>query len=114
MGKLMDIDSEHLGIPDTEYKAVISMPAGEFQRICRDLSVLGDTCVISASKEGIRFSVSGDLDTGNITLRETSGSDEKPENTTTIEIEGGSRAYLCTSVPKLLHQGHPAVLEGIP
>ena len=32
---LMDIDSEHLGIPDTEYKAVISMPAGEFQRICR-------------------------------------------------------------------------------
>merc|ERR1712151_38800 len=72
MGKLMDIDSEHLGIPDTEYKAVISMPAGEFQRICRDLSVLGDTCVISASKEGIKFSVSGDLGTGNITLRETS------------------------------------------
>lgn len=85
--KLMDIDSEHLGIPDTEYKAIISLPAGEFQRICRDLSVLGDTCVISASKDGIKFSVSGDLGTGNIALKETSGSDEKPENTTTIEIE---------------------------
>ena len=35
--KLMDIDSEHLGIPDTEYKCQIKMPAGEFQRICRDL-----------------------------------------------------------------------------
>jgi proliferating cell nuclear antigen len=41
--KLMDIDSEHLGIPGTEYKAIIKMPSGEFQRICRDLSVIGDT-----------------------------------------------------------------------
>jgi hypothetical protein len=41
--KLMDIDSEHLGIPDTEYSAVIKMPAAEFQRIMRDLSSIGDT-----------------------------------------------------------------------
>lgn len=43
--KLMDIDSEHLGIPDTEYKCNIRMPAAEFQRIIRDLGVLGDTCM---------------------------------------------------------------------
>jgi len=41
--KLMDIDSEHLGIPDTEYSAVVKMPAAEFQRIMRDLSTIGDT-----------------------------------------------------------------------
>lgn len=41
--KLMDIDAEHLGIPDTEYKVTIKMPAGEFQRIVRDLSTIGDT-----------------------------------------------------------------------
>ena len=41
--KLMDIDSEHLGIPDTEYSAVIKMPSAEFQRIIRDLSTIGDT-----------------------------------------------------------------------
>merc|ERR1711924_554339 len=28
--KLMDIDSEHLGIPDTEYKSMIRMPSSEF------------------------------------------------------------------------------------
>lgn len=39
----MNIDSEHLGIPDTEYKSTIKMPAAEFQRICRDLTILGDT-----------------------------------------------------------------------
>lgn len=41
--KLMDIDSEHLGIPETEYEAVVTMPSAEFQRICRDLTTLGDT-----------------------------------------------------------------------
>lgn len=33
--KLMDIDSEHLGIPDTDHEATVKMPAGEFQRIVR-------------------------------------------------------------------------------
>ena len=33
--KLMDIDSEQLGIPDTEYTATVRMPSGEFQRICK-------------------------------------------------------------------------------
>lgn len=39
----MDIDSEHLGIPETDYAASIKMPASEYQRICRDLSSIGDT-----------------------------------------------------------------------
>lgn len=43
--KLMDIDSEHLGIPETEYSTIVKMPSSEFQRIIRDLSVLGDTCM---------------------------------------------------------------------
>jgi proliferating cell nuclear antigen len=38
--KLMDIDQEHLGIPDTQYDATITMSSAEFQRICRDLGAL--------------------------------------------------------------------------
>lgn len=41
--KLMDIDQEHLGIPETSYAATISMPSAEFQRICRDLSALSES-----------------------------------------------------------------------
>jgi proliferating cell nuclear antigen len=41
--KLMDIDQEHLGIPDTEYAATVSMPSTEFQRICRDLSAISES-----------------------------------------------------------------------
>ena len=41
--KLMDIDQEHLGIPDTEYAATISMPSSEFKRICMDLMALSES-----------------------------------------------------------------------
>jgi proliferating cell nuclear antigen len=42
--KLMDIEAEQLGIPDTEYKVHVTMPSTEFQRIIRDIGVFGDTC----------------------------------------------------------------------
>jgi hypothetical protein len=41
--KLMDIDSEHLGIPEAEYHAIVKMPSAEFARICKDLASIGDT-----------------------------------------------------------------------
>ena len=84
--KLMDIDSEHLSIPETEYKCVVQMPSGEFQRIVRDLSVLGDTCTISVTKEGVKFTVSGDLGTGNM-MRKQNTSSEKKEERTSIDME---------------------------
>ena len=40
---LMDIDSEHHGIDESKYCAVIRMPSSEFQRICKVLSSIGDT-----------------------------------------------------------------------
>ena len=36
--KLMNLDQEHLGIPETDYAAVIKLPSSEFQRIIKDLS----------------------------------------------------------------------------
>jgi proliferating cell nuclear antigen len=83
--KLMDIDAEPLGIPDTTYKTTIRLPSGEFQRIIRDLQVLGDTCVISCTKEGVRFSVQGDLGTGNVLLKANAG--EKESDNVIIDME---------------------------
>ena len=82
----MDIDSEQLGIPDTPYKCNIKMPSGEFQRIIRDLQVLGETCTISCTKEGVRFSVSGDLGTGNVLTR-ANPTAEKEEQQVIIDME---------------------------
>lgn len=41
--KLMDIDQEHLGIPETEYAATITMPSAEFKRICTDLMAMSES-----------------------------------------------------------------------
>lgn len=84
--KLMDLDSEHLGIPETDYNCVIKMPAAEFQRICRDLSQIGESVVICCTKEGVKFSASGDLGTGNIKLAQTANVD-KEEEAVIIEMQ---------------------------
>lgn len=84
--KLMDIDTEHLGIPGTEYSVVAKMPAVEFQRICRDMSQIGESVTISCTKEGIRFSAAGDLGTGNIKLAQSANID-KEEEAVTIEMQ---------------------------
>ena len=51
---------------DTEYSSVVKMPSGEFQRICRDLSQFGDSVVICCTKEGVKFSTSGDTGSGKV------------------------------------------------
>ena len=38
--KLMNLDQEHLGIPETDYAAVIKMPSGEFQRVVITLTLI--------------------------------------------------------------------------
>lgn len=77
--KLMDIDSEHLGIPDTDYQCVVQMPSAEFMRIVREISIIGDTVKITASKEGVKFQVAGDMGTGSIVCKSGSGVDDEDE-----------------------------------
>merc|ERR1712100_651063 len=71
--------SEHMGIPEQHYKVIARMPSAEFQKVCRDLKEFGETMQVSASKEGLRFSVQGDVGTGNVMLkpRESEKDDEK-------------------------------------
>lgn len=59
------------------------MPSNEFKRIITDLQVLGDTCTIAVTKEGVRFSVTGDLGTGNVLVRSTNGVDKEEEEVRT-------------------------------
>ncbi|KAL8626898.1 hypothetical protein Q9189_007410, partial [Teloschistes chrysophthalmus] len=83
--KLMDIDQEHLGIPDTEYAASISMPSAEFQRICRDLMALSESVAIEATKDGVKFSCTGDIGNGAVTLRSHTDV-ENPEKNVEISL----------------------------
>lgn len=56
--KLMHLDQEHLGIPETDYACIVRMPSSEFARICRNLSQFGDSMIISCNKAGKSFKFS--------------------------------------------------------
>ena len=86
--KLMDIDSDTLGIPDTEYDARVTMPSSEFTRIVRDLSQLGESVRIEVSKEGVRFASEGEAANGNVLLRQAEGATISGGKIT-VEKDGG-------------------------
>mmetsp|Transcript_36954 Transcript_36954/g.55833 ORF Transcript_36954/g.55833 Transcript_36954/m.55833 type:complete len:259 (-) Transcript_36954:149-925(-) len=82
--KLMNIESEHMEIPEQHYKVVAKLPSSEFQRICKDLREFGETMQVKASKEGITFSVQGDLGMGNVLLKPREA--DKPEDKVTLTV----------------------------
>lgn len=84
--KLMNLDQEHLGIPETDYSCVVRMPSMEFARICRDLAQFSESMVICCTKEGVKFSASGDVGTANVKLAQTASVD-KEEEAVIIEMQ---------------------------
>merc|ERR1712178_648080 len=82
--KLMQIESDHMEIPEQQYKVVAKLPSAEFLKVCRDLKEFGETMQIQASKDGIRFSVQGDVGTGNVVLKPREA--EKPEDRVSLKI----------------------------
>eukprot|EP00823_Brevimastigomonas_motovehiculus_P007801 TRINITY_DN697_c1_g1_i1.p2 TRINITY_DN697_c1_g1~~TRINITY_DN697_c1_g1_i1.p2 ORF type:complete len:336 (+),score=120.65 TRINITY_DN697_c1_g1_i1:50-1057(+) len=85
--KLIDLEADHLGIPDTSYQTVIKMPAGEFKRIINEIQILGDTVTISATKDGVKFSVAGDIGNGNIVVKQSEAVDENKNDEVSIKLE---------------------------
>ena len=112
--KLLDIDADQLGIPETEYDAKVTMPSSELARIVRDLAQLGESVRIEVSKEGVRFAAEGETANGSVLLKQTDaarrkyadyGNDVKKEPGTANddedeEQEGGSEKRKATKVKK--------------
>ncbi|XP_067935650.1 proliferating cell nuclear antigen-like [Watersipora subatra] len=82
--KLTDIDSEQVGIPETEYSAIIKMPSSEFARVCRDLSNFGESVTICVTKDGLKFSVKGDSSNASMKFSQTGSGDDN--NDVTIDL----------------------------
>ena len=77
---LITIDSEHLGIPDTNYSSIVTMSSSEFTRICRELYSLSETVEIETNKSYIKFSVKSEVVGGSIKI-DANDSNEKDEMT---------------------------------
>jgi len=84
--KLMDIDTDTMSIPEKEYDAVVTMSSAEFQRTCRDLSMLGEVVKISVTKEGVTFSASGDVGKASIKLSQGAGDVDGKDTGLSVEM----------------------------
>ncbi|XP_015519882.1 proliferating cell nuclear antigen [Neodiprion pinetum] len=93
--KLMNLDQEHLGIPETDYSCIVKMPSQEFARICRDLSQFGESMAISCTKEGVKFSSAGDIGSANIKLAQTANVDAEEEAVVIEMQEPVSLTFAC-------------------
>jgi proliferating cell nuclear antigen len=65
---LITIDSEHLGIPETQYGSEITMSSSEFTRICRELYQLSESVSIETNKQFVKFSVTSEVVGGSVKL----------------------------------------------
>merc|ERR1712060_305839 len=77
--KQSDIDTEHLKMEKEEDSADVKMSSTEFQRICRDLSSIGDSVVLTIGQGFIRFSTSGIMGLAHITLMQNQTNEKKDE-----------------------------------
>jgi proliferating cell nuclear antigen len=86
---LMDIDSEHLAIPEADPEATITIPSSEFQRICKDLTQFGDSVKIQVTHKSVTFSVEGSTGKGSITLAmfDSTKGDKQIEITASSKVE---------------------------
>lgn len=85
---------------EQEYDAVIHMPSSEFQRICRDLTQIGDSVKINCTKEGVKFSAHGDQGDGNILLKQ-SASVDKEEDQVRFQSKGVCFSFLKHHLPRI-------------
>ncbi|CBH14199.1 proliferative cell nuclear antigen (PCNA), putative [Trypanosoma equiperdum] len=67
--KLLEIETEAMGIPEMDYKSIVTLSSQEFAKIVRDMTVFGDTVNIEILKESVKFSSCGDVGEGYALLR---------------------------------------------
>ena len=75
---LLQLDSEHLGIPDTQYTSEISMNSGEFCKLCKELYQISETVTITTSEQFVQFDVEGEVGKGSVKINTSTG--EKDED----------------------------------
>lgn len=85
--KLMEIESDTLGIPDMEYRNKVSLPSAEFAKICRDMGVFGDTVTVTVDRQGIKFTAAGDIGEGYAFIRAGAGSKAAKKGSAKEEVK---------------------------
>lgn len=68
---LLDLPHENVSIPPTSFTSVITLESPDFQKICRDMSVIADTIEIKNIKQQLILSCRGDVCSQETVISET-------------------------------------------
>lgn len=83
---LLDLDNPGISIDPTEFSSVITLPSGDFQKICRDMNNISEFVEIKNVHNQLIFSCKGDFCSQETILSDNSGMDIQ---STTISAENG-------------------------
>lgn len=84
--KLMNIETDSLGVPDTKFDAVADIPSKHFTRICGDLAQFSDTINVDISSKEIKFACKGQIGGGSTILKPKDSEEEKIQLTVVQDI----------------------------
>lgn len=88
--KLMALDTEHLGIPEQPYDAMVGLGTNEFSKIIRDLSALDESCEIVINEDNVRFTAKGEIGSGSICVRARDAVDKEDQ---AVNISAQRKVY---------------------
>eukprot|EP00899_Mesostigma_viride_P010603 jgi/Mesvir1/19544/Mv18064-RA.1 len=94
--KLLDIDEQSLSIPEKQYMTLVTMASSEFQKICRDLSIVSDNVRIKCTGEDIVFACEGDIGSCVLEIGKTFPNMKVETGEDDAIDEEFSLRYLCT------------------
>jgi len=118
--KLLDCDAEMINVPDVTFDRVLTLPSAYFQRLCREMTNLGDFMTISIEGSVLKLSCDGNFASQSTHIGESDGCMSVLENTGENVDGVFSLRYLslftrasglCNTVQMFLKKEYPLVLS---
>jgi len=118
--KLLDCDSERINIPDAKFDRVLTLPSAYFQRLCREMTYLGEYMSIATDGAALKLSCDGSFASQSTTIGEADGCMAVTETTGENVAGTFSLRYLslftrasglCNTVQLFLKKDYPLVLS---
>jgi len=120
--KLFDTDVEDISIPSLNFTSIIHMHSADFQKICRDMNVLGEKMEVTSSGTNLIFRCVGDFAEQETVIADNQASMKVQTKGTTTEIVQGvfqlkhlvlftKCTTLCPSIELYLKNDYPLILR---
>ena len=118
----MDLHEENIQIPPASFDSVITMPSGDFQKICRDMHNLSDDIEIKSSDNQLIFTCKGHFASQETCIGEANSGLSFLKNNDPEEIVQGVYALkhlvlfgkctnLCNSIELFLKNDYPLIIK---